>query len=66
MGEESPYNNGMTNELELKLHTVKRDIISLENDEPINEMVIEDFKNGYLAALYEMKEWLEGMVANFE
>jgi hypothetical protein len=66
MGEESPYNNGMTNELELKLHTVKRDIISLENDEPINEMVIEDFKNGYLAALYEMQEWLEGMVANFE
>jgi hypothetical protein len=58
----------MTNELELKLHTVKRNIISLENDEPINDgfRMDEDFKNGYLAALYEMQEWLEGMVANFE
>jgi hypothetical protein len=58
----------MTNELELKLHTVKRNIISLENDEPINDgfPMDEDFKNGYLAALYEMQEWLEGMVANFE
>lgn len=57
----------MQNELEIKLAEIETQIIACENGEPTSEVLIvsgEDFKEGYLYALFEMKEWLESMIAN--
>ena len=59
----------MQNELEIKLAEIETQIIAIENGNIKNEVVRcfgEDGKEGYLHALFEMKEWLEGMIANCE
>jgi len=57
----------MQNELEIKLAEIKTQITTIENDELTNEVLIaggNDFRDGYLQALFEIKEWLEGMIVN--
>jgi len=59
----------MQNELEIKLAEIETQIIAIENNNIENEVLMvsgEDFKEGYLHALFEMKEWFEGMIANCE
>jgi len=59
----------MQNELEIKLAEIETQIIAIENGEPNSEVLMvsgEDFKEGYLHALFEMKEWFEDMIANCE
>jgi hypothetical protein len=59
----------MQNELENKLAEIETQIIAIENGDIKNEVLMvsgEDFKEGYLHALFEMKEWFEGMIANCE
>jgi hypothetical protein len=54
-------------ELENKLAEIETQIIAIENGDIKNEVVMvsgDDFKDGYLHALFEMKEWFEGMIAN--
>jgi hypothetical protein len=57
----------MQNEIENKLAEIETQIIAIENGEPTSEVLMvsgDDFKDGYLHALFEMKEWFEGMIAN--
>jgi len=54
-------------ELENKLAEIETQIIAIENGDSKNEVLMvsgDDFKDGYLHALFEMKEWFEGMIAN--
>jgi len=54
-------------ELENKLKSVKAEIIAIANGKHESEVLIaggDDFKDGYLHALFQMGEWLEGMIAN--
>jgi hypothetical protein len=59
----------MQNELIIKLKSVESEIIAIENGMPESEVITcgsEDFKDGYLHALFGMREWLEDMIANCE
>lgn len=56
-------------ELENKLAEIETQIIAIENGEPKNEVLMvsgDEFKDGYLHALFEMKDWFECMIANCE
>ena len=57
----------MTNELIIKLKSIKDEITDITNGVPKSEVLIVenyDFRDGYLHALLGVKEWLEDMIAN--
>ena len=58
------YNNNMIKELEMKLAEIKNEIFKIENDEMF-WAGSEEFKDGYIEALKNEKEWIEGMIANY-
>ena len=51
----------MQNELEIKLAEINKDIADLESDTGIETA----YYLGRISTLNSMKEWLEGMIANF-
>jgi len=59
----------MQNELEIKLAEIETQILETRIGFVENEVLMvngEEFKEGYLHALFEMKEWFESMIANCE
>jgi hypothetical protein len=58
----------MTNEIEFKLKQVQSEITQIENQAPQKELLVvasSDFNEGYLHALYDMREWLQGIIINY-
>ena len=55
------YNNDMLKELELKLNEIKNEISTLENDLDMDPA----YFAGRRWTLENMKEWVEGMIANY-
>jgi hypothetical protein len=58
----------MQNEIETQLKNIKKLINEIESGNLETEMLIvadESFREGYLNALLEQKEWLENLIINF-
>lgn len=59
----------MQNELQIQLDAINKLISNIERDELESEKLMvgsKDFVDGYYEALVEQKEWLEGMIINYD
>jgi hypothetical protein len=59
----------MQNELQIQLDAINKLISNIERDELESEKLMvgsKDFVDGYYEALLEQKEWLEGMIINYD
>lgn len=58
----------MQNEIKNQLKHINKQIANINNGKLENEKLVvggEEFVDGYLDALLEQKEWLEGLIINF-